>query len=430
MEEALTKAWMRAARRVAWVANFHWVLVAFLPAFVVLNGLAALGWLLARQERWAGMGWVYLVATFLVLIGAWVWARRRFLSTSDALERLEEHFGLHSRLSAAREGAVAWPALPMEMAFPFRWQLARLLRPLVASAALLLAGLWIPVGGLALEHDFTQAGQPVTWEELQAVVDALEKDELLEEEPIKVLQEKLASLREQPVEQWFTQSSLEAGESLREQTLQDLRQTAQSLQDAAVAMEAMRRLGTAPDELRIAELEQRMAGALENLQMGTVPADAELCRQVQAMCTAGACQAISPDQFRLVVAQLEDGAQRLAMVGGQDLQGFTNDADVNALIGAGSKGCVSRGPGAAPLFLSDGQSTVAPAMQAGVSNQDLSNAALGDIVGLQDRAPDKDDRPVFTTTQAAAGVEGQGGDVIWKNQLTPEERDLLERYFE
>ena len=90
--------------------------------------------------------------------------------------------------------------------------------------------------------------------------------------------------------------------------------------------------------------------------------------------------------------------------------------------------CPINGPGAAPLFLGDTESKLGTNNQEAVTNDDLTRAAPADVIGLGEQEHELDTAPVGPRAGGAADT-GQGGERVWKDDLTPAERAVLKRYF-
>jgi len=104
------------------------------------------------------------------------------------------------------------------------------------------------------------------------------------------------------------------------------------------------------------------------------------------------------------------------------------DADCWQVAARSGKGGVTRGPGPAPLTLDAQPTTAQPKRTEGVSNQDLSRAALGDVVGTSLGTHGATERAHGLSAGGAAAT-GSGGQAVGNSQLTPEERRILARYF-
>ncbi|GHB92868.1 hypothetical protein [Cerasicoccus arenae] len=426
------RIWKRNARRTAWAANCFWWLQRFLPFFLGLNLASAVAVIYARQQEWPQDRIVAIYAAVLVVLAliALGLAWRRFLSQRDGMLRLEQHLGLKSALSAASEGAIAWPPLPEQLSVPYQFRWGNITTPIAVSATLLLIGCLIPVETVRADVVIDNPKQPMAWEELEAWVEELTEDEVVEETALKELEKKLDELRQQPTETWFTQSSLEAGDSLRDQTQQDLQKLAQDMMKTSALLDAMRQAGDEPFSQEAMALEGALQKALEGMQLGTTPLSSEMMEQLKKMGNSQSCQNIDLSKYKLVKGTLDENAQKLCK-----LAKLNPDALEDMILMAcqmPGNGGIDRGPGAAPLTASPFESRVTPASVEGVSNEDMRNAALGQTLAIQDRAPDENEAGeafIIKTSQGSDSL-GQGGDVVWKNQLSPEERKLLENYFQ
>jgi hypothetical protein len=60
----------------------------------------------------------------------------------------------------------------------------------------------------------------------------------------------------------------------------------------------------------------------------------------------------------------------------------------------------------------------------------VRDAAIGDLVGVE-RGQHAVDEGAYAGVSAGGrtGAEGRGGEAVWHNPVTPEEREVLERYF-
>jgi len=425
-------AWMRHARWTAWGANFFWWLQRFLPLFLGLNLVSAAVVIYARQQSWPqerilGLYFGAMVILALVALGlAW----KRFLSQRDGLLRLEEHLGLKNSLSAAQEGVIAWPPLPEASSLPYHFRWGNVATPVSASAILLIIGCLIPVDKAQADVAIDNPEQPVAWEELDSWVEELEENEVIEQSALEELEQKLAELRQQPAEDWFTQSSLEAGENLRDQTQQDMQKLAEDMLKASALMDAMREGGMDPNSMEAKALEGALQKALQSMELGTTPLNSELMEQLKQMGNCQACQGGDAKKYKLVKGKLaKDGKllAKLAKLSDEDLEKMIMMA---CQMPAGSK--IKRGRNDAPLTAKADESRVKPGQIEGVSNDDMRSAALGETIAIQDRAPDEDEAGEVFSVTASSGSDalGQGGDVVWKNNLSPEERKLLEQYFQ
>src|SRR5690606_13636184 len=138
----------------------------------------------------------------------------------------------------ARQGHGAWPA-PRVLPRSLRWSRQRLaLPPLAAVAFLSLAG-WMPLTQQTAAP-FQAPEEPVAWQEIEAWTETLEESDLFEEEALAQWKEQVHKLRDQPAEEWYSHSSLEAGDNLRENADEAIRQLQNGLEKAAYPLNLAR----------------------------------------------------------------------------------------------------------------------------------------------------------------------------------------------
>jgi hypothetical protein len=95
-----------------------------------------------------------------------------------------------------------------------------------------------------------------------------------------------------------------------------------------------------------------------------------------------------------------------------------------------SRGGVNRGPGAAPLTLKEAAELGTNNLE-GVTSQDYENAMMGDKLTEQATNPEDQITEYEGLQQAGAVAEtGQGGEAVWRDKLSAEERRLLQDYFQ
>jgi hypothetical protein len=101
-----------------------------------------------------------------------------------------------------------------------------------------------------------------------------------------------------------------------------------------------------------------------------------------------------------------------------------------ALILSQQGGGVSRGPGTAPLALKPNETQLGTTNTEAVKNDDLSNAAIGDLMGLGTGKHKVDER--IESGPQSGGVmssNGSGGEAVWQQGATPAEQEALKRFF-
>lgn len=422
--------WEKSANRTCWRINSGFFLQAFLPALIALALLqGSLLLLLRRWEVWLTPWWIgFGVALAAAAAGAWWWSRKRFFRLEDGLVHLEAKLLLHNRLTAARAGLAPWP-VPRPLANPLRWVWQRLvLPPGFAVAFLLLAG-WVPVQR-ETPAPFQAPDEPLAWQQLESWAELLAEREVVDEENLSLWREQVQRLRDQPPEDWYSHSSLEAGDNLRDSAADSIRRLESGLQKAAfpltMARERMEEMPTGLKPL----LEEHWLDALNELGSGPLPLGEDLLSQL-AEVDFGNLESLSQkqiDRLQEMLRELSDACN--TCLGGGECKGGQCEGSDGACPFHGSGG-ISRGGSAAPLSFQDFPSLADAQRREAVSNQDLSRAALGDQLGTTQTAPEID-TDSFTGPVAAgrAVEEGDGGEAVWRSRLTPAEQRRLQEYFQ
>ena len=125
--------------------------------------------------------------------------------------------------------------------------------------------------------------EPLAWAQIEEWMETLEEEELIEEEAIEEVREKIEELRGQPDNEWFSHSSLEATDTLR----QTLNQQIQSLgADLATAERNLNALQNYASQLSEEAKEQLLAEydqALQNMALNGLPLNSELMKALQGI---------------------------------------------------------------------------------------------------------------------------------------------------
>ena len=233
-------AWHRMAARTARRINTGWWLSRLFPLLLALGIAGGIAVYLLRSSAsppsWPVLASGIAGSAALCAAGSWWLARRRFLHSDHALVRLEAQMHLHNQLSTARSGAGPWPPPPLRAEDALSRDLPRTWLPPLAAAALLAAGCLIP----AAPEVFASAPPPPrSHEEIQAMLDQLREAETLEPKVLAELQQQLNALREQPAGEWYGHHNLEAADSLRAGTRQQLGDMGRELDKAGAALNAL-----------------------------------------------------------------------------------------------------------------------------------------------------------------------------------------------
>jgi len=422
------EAWLREARKTALGVNAARWLGAVLPVFAgvcLLSGCIALLWRGSGKTISDGEALI-LVSLPAALALLWGFAafwrtRKRRFSTVDALIRLDITLGLHSRLESAFAGVGEWPEPPplqgARVDDGFQWRWGRLVAPVMAGSAFLVAALLVPIPSRPV-HAATRVGMPLAWAQVEESLETLREEELAAPEALADFERKLDSLRQQESDRWHLHSSLEAGATLRDE-----------LAAAATALQRQLDLAAATSEQFPAMRPEDRLDALDGLKAAALPLDPSKLDALQQM----AAQAeLTPGQLEKLQAALKENAQKMA--GALAALGELPEAD-SALAeteGTAAAQDAPDGPGPggdhAPLGQKANPVSLVPATQEALPEADsFERFALGETLavttGTHTVAPDDSS----STAGGSAASPGRGGEAVWKEQLSPAEQALLKR---
>ena len=441
--------WETAIRALARRVNLAAWLDRAAPAFFVagtLAGFAAYALRRVRPAEGAVWAWWWLaLGAGLLAAGVWAWwrARATFVKAGDARALLEHRLGLDSALSAADAGVTAWPA-PRPLPATLRWRAPATLGWLGGAVALALAGAVLPVPARA-PFDYARAsGKPPALAEAEAWLEQLAQQEVARPEDVEKLAEQARGLGERTPEERYSHSALEAADTLRSQTAQAIRGLGANLEEAAAALAPLERPAGQLSDEELGAVAARLGEALRGLQEGPLSAREELMKKLGSAANAAGLRSLSPEQARQLKQQLAKAGRAATGVLGAQGQGAdvaTADPDSRVSFGNGfgeedgwnngfGAGSPSRGPGHAPLYFRDEASDAGQGRTETVSADDLSRAALGELLGMERGEHEFDPKRASGPTAAGAvAAPAQGGEVVWVDHLTPRERAALKEFF-
>ena len=411
------------ARRLARRMNAGFWLSAFLPLLFALGMVQAFALLLLRKNGMeAGMTWIVFAAIAAVAaLAAWWHQKRRFFNRRDALVYLETRLGLNSGLTAADAGIADWPqSRPFPAAARPVWSWSRV-APWPAWTALALAlAIWLPLTPAATTPPRAPV-EPSAWGTLDSWIHTLEDAEVLEEAALDAFREQLESLRDQDPRDWYRHSSLEATDALQERTRSAIRELRDNLENLSRTLETA---DAYPDGLPsgLAEaLREELRSALEGLESGLLRLDPELLAQLSEL-DIDALPTLSEEDLQ---------ALRECLAAGLEACGVCLGGGENGALLAGTDG-IGKGPGPAPLTFREEGSDVSVGRHETASGDDLSRAALGDHlgVGLTETPADEPAPYAGPTGAGAISSPGAGGEAVARQNFTPDEQAVLERYFQ
>lgn len=439
--------WQTQARQVSRRVNFAWWLETLGAPLLVCSLLGAAAVLVLRNRMpelspalLAGAAGGVLV---LLLGICWWIAARRFEKPERSMVRLEATMEMKNALSAASAGITPWPAPVTKVETGLRWHWPRLLLPPLAALALLAAGIFVPISTAKDAPSAPQ--QPQAWQQLDASLEHLAKEELVDEKYLEETRKKLDELRSQKEDQWFNHSSLEATDSLKKEHRSEMDRMDRDMERAQKALEGLEKNqggNRAEAERQANEFEQ----ALQGLQNGAMKPNPELLEKMKQFDPANMGQ-LSKEQMEQLKQNLQKNREGMKNGPGQnpgddwsdELLGDEGDGQNGDGKGRGKgdkpgdgrgKGGVDRGPGHDPGVLGDEKDGLETGDLTGVESKDLSRALPGDLLQLQDGEHDVDKGASGISQGGNTGATGAGGDRVWRESLNPDEQRTLKRFFE
>ena len=435
-------AWRNRAARLASKLNFHHWFSRLVPKFFFLMTIAALAELFRREMNGPSHGMVAFLLGGTALVCGWAWleARRHFCTRSQALVRLETVLGLHNRLSCAEEGIAPWPRTsggPVDDGYNPNWK--QILVPLLAGIVFLYAAHLVPVRAFHATGTAGTISEPPDHAQVQNWINALKAADVIEPDKLQDMQAGLDKLRQKSPQDWYTQSSLEAADSLKEMMEQSMNSLEQGLDQADQTVQSMRDQQQSSPGGSLREMQEKLSEAGENMASGNLPLKRELVDAMKGGSSTD--KSLSASQMAALQKRLEQGklaAQTAAKMNG----GFSDEMD-QVMSDAMSRGVAQRrhgrmapggaggGTETAPLFLQARDRDTPKGAMTGVNNDDMSRASLGETIKITASTPVVDPNAAPGTGPAgAAHVSGNGGEAVWRSTYDPQEADVLSRFFQ
>ncbi len=438
-----SQAWSQIARRTQAKINVAWWLDRFTPMLVGLS-IVMSGTVLYLRSKTEPLSTTVLLGTFtaaLLLLGvaAWLSSRRRFVHKRDTLARLDDQLHLNNALITAEHGVGTWPEAPSTETINsgLNWHWPRILTPFIVSTLAIMAAFLIPVT-IIQGTSLPPSSQPLSWEQMENWLQTLEETDLVEEQALDDVREKIEQLRAQPKEDWFGHSSMEASDNLRDALSKQIEQMGSDLNNTERDLNAFQNFSSQMTESTKNQLLQEYQQAMKNLGLGQLPLDSKLMAALKNIDPSKLknMSQLSKEQMDQLRKQLKKGAQACKKAGygkGEGKGKGLGESDMISYLmkknGQGpGRGGISRGPGEAPITLGDPNNLGTQNLEP-VHNPDLSRAAPGDMIGLGQTEHEIDKNKRAPQQAGAVKSTGQGGDTIWKESLLPAEKELLKRYF-
>jgi hypothetical protein len=429
MAAASAGFWQSATRRLAREINIGWWFSRLMP-MVVTIGLVGMFTMLLVRWRGGSVFGVFLgiaIALGTAAIVAWWRGRSQFESVASARVRLEEALALKTRLTAASAGVGSWPTRPDDAAFvwPVRWRWQQPLGWVAAITVLLMLAARVPVADPGAPKTYT-IEKPPDARVVEQWMDALRREEAVDERSVERVRDRIAELMERPTEDWYEHASLEAAGTLKEQTAAELTELMENLAKAEAAAAQLREMTEAiPQDVRDALAKDLKLAALA-LEMGGFkpPADlAELLRELQGRDLAE----LTPGECEGLCEKLGANRELLlrALAKSPEL-----DLDALAMLAVPGEGGIDRGRADAELKLGEEHDLKTSRKEKVNQALDIERAAPDELLAVVDGEHDIDETAYTGPAAGGTAKEGDGGTSVEVDSLLPAEQKVVRRFFE
>ena len=435
------QTWRALASKTSRKINFGWWLQILGTPLLISSLIIACGILITRRELNSlpllevGIGTLLILA--ITSLACWLAARSRFESSDQSLVRIEASMRLRNALSAADKGLTSWPEVPEIINDGTSWHWKRILPSLIGALLIITCGFLIPIHATTNESDTAQ--EPSTWSDLDTNLDQLENQEVVQPEYLEETRKKLEKLREQSPDDWFSHSSLEATDNLKQNHQTEQETLRNNLQRAEKNLAELQRGGSNLNNAKKKRLLEDFDEALKKMEQGGMKPNKELLEKLKEL-DLEALDQLTPEEMNQLRENMRQHAEKLKQQGG-DAQPEEQNGDGEAEEGEQAEGeqqpgnrpgegAADRGPGTAPNLLGKPSDDAGKGKLEKLESEDKDRALPGDLLETHDGQHDVDKTKKGPTNGGKANSKGQGGDRVWKDSLLPEEKKALKNFFE
>jgi hypothetical protein len=394
------------------------------PAFAGWSFASGCLLFITRRAGWSArpVAFTTVLAVGLIAGLAFRRMRRHWYTREDGLVHLDAVLGLHNRLSSAAAGVGQWPAPVLLANGGFRWRWQRLAIPMALAACFLTAAIWLPIAPDSPSIP-SKMETPLVWSQMAAAVEELKRNQVADPDALAAIEQKLEALRQQAPEVWYSQSSLEAGAALRDETDHAIASLEHNLNSAAMALSQ-----PGPQQPIAPEKETMWNEALKALQTGGLPLNKP---DLAALKQAGSGKSsLSPKQMEALQKKLgQQGAAAQSALGKLG-DALANSSTEKLDVPQDQPGQTGGGKQSAPLGLRPTPTALQPEKEQALESDDMEHAALGDVMNITTGQPKVDSSaPAGTAAGGMVTSGGAGGDAVWKITPSPKEAAVLKGYF-
>lgn len=436
MKDVNVRSWNRSLRQLRIRINLVKVLDGWAMPFFCAGTLAAFFVYMFRRYDFSFYYGFYLgVFLFAVsLVYVFFKVRGGFFTEKDARAFLDEQLGLYGVLSASAEfGDIELPSKKTGFRGAYRWCSLKSPAWLASGVVMVVLGCVLPVSRFSALAD-VPVSLPPAIAQVEQLLELLEEEENIDEESLDRFKEDLAEFMKKEREDMYTHSSLEAADAMRGQVESAVMEFARDLEQLNASLgEFDLESGTG-----LENMPKDLADALSSLENALLNADGQLARDLASLDLDGLRQ-LTPEQIREIQQRLKGMGKFMQEMCGEG-RILDPDSDEFKLAegmlpgeGAGlgpGQGGVGRGRGDAPLSFTEEAAPDISGVQEKVDNDDLSRAAFSDLKGVSQSEHEIDpDLEYKVQSSIRAAHAADGGDAVWKDNVSITEREALRNIF-
>ena len=306
------KKWRKIALQTARKINTGWWLQMLGTPLLISALIIACAILITRREfdtiPWPGLLAGSLGILSVTACACWLAARSRFETEQQSLVRIEAAMRLRNALTAADHGIAPWPDVPSVINDGVHWHWKRLITPLAGALLIVLCGFIIPVQAKSTTTPTQQ--EPSAWSELDTNLDQLDTQEIIQQEYIEEMRKKLEELREQSEDEWFSHSSLEATDTLKQNHLSEQEELKKNLELAERSLNTLQSQGAKMNAQQKQRLLNEFDQAVQKMQQGNMKPNNELLEQLKQL-DPGQLNQLTPEQLDQLRENMRRHAQGL-----------------------------------------------------------------------------------------------------------------------
>ncbi len=266
---------------------------------------------------------------------------------------------------------------------------------------------------------------------LEQTIAELKDQEIIQEEYIQEMEEKIDELKVQDPNEWFSHSSLEAVDNLTQSHEAATKQLQRNMQNAERTLQNLQKHGDKLNQQTKENLLDEFGKAVENMDIGAMKPNQELLNQLKQIDPEQLNQ-LNQDQLNQLRENMRKMAEKLKQQNGgnqDDLEDDNNNGEGEGEGEGPGRGGNNRGPGHAPGMLGTQADKLDLNKVARLNSNDLSNTLPGDLLETTDGKHTIDQSNAKTSSGGNTENTGAGGERVWKNSLLPQEKKAIKNFF-